>query len=54
MSKNPLNEKIIPDIVKVSQSIEGYNASTKESREKTKKLMDKYGIKVESKKEQKC
>lgn len=49
MSKNQNNKLIIRLIVKTSQSIEGYNSSTKDSIKKAKELMDKYDIKVSPK-----
>ena len=49
MSKNPKNKLIIRTIVKTSQSIEGYNSSTKDSMKKAQELMKKYDIKVSPK-----
>ncbi len=49
MSKNPNNKLIIRSIVKTSQSIEGYNSSTRYSVKKAQELMDKYEIKVQPK-----
>ena len=49
MSKNPKNKKLIKETVKVSQAIEGYNLSTTESITKAKELMEKYEIKVSTK-----
>ena len=51
MSKNPINKQLIKDTVKVSQAIEGYNSSTNESIKKAQELMEKYEIKVSSKKQ---
>ena len=51
MSKNPINKQLIKDTVKVSQAIEGYNSSTNESIKKAQELMEKYEIKVSTKKQ---
>ena len=50
MSKNPLNKQFIKETIKISQAIEGYNSSTSESIKKAKELMEKYEIKVSTKK----
>ncbi len=49
MSKNPKNKKLIHKTIKISQAIEGYT-STNASKQKAKKLMEKYAIKVSAKK----
>ncbi len=49
MSKNPINKQIIKETIKVSQAIEGYNSSTRESVKKAKEVMEKYEIKVSTK-----
>ena len=46
MSKNPNTKLDIKQIIKVSQSIEGYTTSTNDSVKIAKDIMEKYEIKV--------
>lgn len=46
MKKTKLTTKEIKKIVRTSQALEGYQPVTKEVKEQTKKLREKYDIKV--------
>lgn len=46
MSKNPINKKIVPKIIKISQAIEGYTETNTQTVKKAQALREKYGIKV--------
>ena len=49
MSKNPLNKKELEKVIKTTQAIEGYTNSNESSTKQAKALMERYGIKVSTK-----
>lgn len=46
MKKTILSKKQLSKVVRTTQALEGYEPASKEVKEKTKKLMKKYNIKV--------
>lgn len=50
MRKIKLTKKEIEKIVRTTQALEGYEPATKEVKEQTKKLREKYDIQVSAKK----
>ncbi len=49
MSKNPISKDAILKTVQTTQIIEGYKPADKDTKQKAKLLMEKYGIKVSAK-----
>ncbi len=49
MSKNPMSKNVVLKTVQITQSIEGYKPADKDTKQKAKLLMEKYGIKVSAK-----
>lgn len=50
MIKAKITKKEIEKVVRITQALEGYKPATKEIKEKTKKLREKYDIKVSQEK----
>lgn len=46
MNKPKITKKEIEKVVRTTQALEGYEPATKEIKEETKKLREKYDIKV--------
>ena len=53
MKKTRITKKEIEKVVRITQSLEGYEPVTKKVKEQTKKLRKKYDIKVSQEKDYK-